>query len=99
MLTLLKLYLNITTSDKDTLLNQIITDCISSFEQITSNVFDSTNTDMQSICVQMSICVYNRLGTQGLAGQSYSGMSENYIDGFPRDLYQRIIKYKKLRTA
>jgi len=98
MLDLLKIYLNISGVGQDTQLNLILTDCIAEFEEITGTPFKQ-NSEMEKVIIQMAIIKYNRLGYEGLSSQSYSGASEHYTEGYPKELNRRIMKYKKLRTA
>lgn len=47
------------------------------------------------LCAErMAIVKLNRMNTEGLASQAYSGVSENYIDGYPADI-QMILKGKR----
>lgn len=43
---------------------------------------------------QIAVIKLNRSGTEGLASQSYSGVSENYLDGYPEDI-QVILRGKR----
>lgn len=40
----------------------------------------------------------NRLNTEGLASQSYSGVSESYIDGYPEHIQQLLDRKRKLKV-
>ena len=47
------------------------------------------------LCAErIAVIKLNRMNTEGLASQSYSGVSENYIDGYPEDI-QAILKGKR----
>lgn len=47
------------------------------------------------LCAEkMAVVKLNRIGTEGLASQSYSGVSENYLDGYPEDI-QMILRGKR----
>lgn len=47
------------------------------------------------LCAErIAVMKLNRMNTEGLASQSYSGVSENYIDGYPEDI-QAILKGKR----
>ena len=39
-----------------------------------------------------------RLNTEGLSGQSFSGVSENYIDGYPADIQALLDRKRKIRV-
>lgn len=47
------------------------------------------------LCAErIAIIKLNRMNTEGLASQSFSGVSENYLDGYPDDI-QAILKGKR----
>ena len=47
------------------------------------------------LCAErIAVIKLNRMNTEGLASQSFSGVSENYIDGYPEDI-QAILKGKR----
>lgn len=47
------------------------------------------------LCAEkIAVVKLNRSGTEGLASQSYSGVSESYIDGYPEDI-QMILRGKR----
>ena len=39
-----------------------------------------------------------RLNTEGLSGQSASGVSENYIDGYPADIQALLDRKRKIKV-
>jgi hypothetical protein len=43
---------------------------------------------------QIAVIKLNRSNTQGLASQSYSGISESFIDGYPEEI-QAILRGKR----
>ena len=53
-----------------------------------SQVFDN-------ITVDIAILKLNRLGAEGLSSQSYSGVSENYIEEYPPYIINQLNRYKK----
>lgn len=51
------------------------------------------------ICAQkMAIVKLNRLNTEGLANQAYSGVSEGYIDGYPADILAVLNRKRKVKV-
>ena len=51
------------------------------------------------ICAErIAIIKLNRLNTEGLASQSYSGVSESYIDGYPADIMAVLKRKRKLKV-
>ena len=57
---------------------------------------DIPETAISIICELMCI-EYNRIGAQGLASQSYSGVSESYVDGYNDNLRKQLNRYRKLQ--
>lgn len=43
---------------------------------------------------EIAVIKLNRSGTEGLASQSYSGVGESYIDGYPDEI-QKILRSKR----
>ena len=41
----------------------------------------------------------NRMNTEGLASQSYSGTNENYIDGYPADILAVLNRKRKIKVV
>lgn len=55
---------------------------------------------------ELEICAYkiaviklNRMNTEGLASHSYSGISENYIDGYPADILAVLNRRRKIKVV
>jgi hypothetical protein len=47
------------------------------------------------LCAEkIAVIKLNRMNTEGLASQSFSGVSENYLDGYPEDI-QMILRGKR----
>lgn len=52
------------------------------------------------LCAQkIAILKLNRLNSEGLASQSYSGVSENYIDGYPADVLAILNRKRKIKVV
>ena len=49
-----------------------------------------------SIVKELVTIKCNKLGNEGLASTSASGVSENYIDGLPKELKAKLRRYRKL---
>lgn len=48
---------------------------------------------------RIAIIKLNRLNTEGLASQSYSGISESYIDGYPADIIAVLNRKRKIKVV
>ena len=49
-----------------------------------------------NLLLNMLLIRYNKLGVEGLASQSFSGISEGYLDGFSDDMKKQLNNYRKL---
>ena len=51
----------------------------------------------QPLIAELAVARYNRIGAEGLSGQSYSGMTESYPAEYPAPLRQALGRYRKVR--
>lgn len=95
MLENIKLLLNITNDSKDALLQLLI-------QQATDEAKDFTHREdvceLQSTIERMVVYNYNRLGTEGLNSESYSGTSYNYTTDYPEPILKMLKRYRKIVT-
>lgn len=54
---------------------------------------------MEYAAERIAVIRLTRIGSEGLASQSYSGVSENYIDGLPDDLQQVLRGKRKIKVV
>lgn len=54
--------------------------------------------DLEVIAEKIAIIKLNRLNTEGLASQGYSGVSESYIDGYPADIIAALNRKRKIKV-
>lgn len=96
MLEKIKIIIGITDDSKDNLLALLI-------EQATSEAINITHNDktdnFENIIIQMVIWNYNRLGTEGLNSESYSGVTFNYSSDYPNTLINQLHSYRKVRIV
>lgn len=50
--------------------------------------------ELSMVAEEIAVIKLNRMGTEGLNNQSYSGVSEGYIDGYP-DTIKKILNSKR----
>lgn len=50
--------------------------------------------ELSMVAEEIAVIKLNRMGTEGLSNQSYSGVSESYIDGYP-DTIKKILNSKR----
>lgn len=53
--------------------------------------------ELEMIVERIAIIKLNRLHSEGLAVQSYSGVSESYIDGYPADIMAILNRKRKIK--
>jgi hypothetical protein len=72
------------------------------FKQATAEVKSYCNRDideeLETIVERIAVIKLNRINTEGLASQSYSGVSESYIDGYPADIMAVLNRKRKIKV-
>jgi hypothetical protein len=54
--------------------------------------------ELEFIAQKIAIIKLNRLNTEGLASQAFSGVSENYIDGYPAEILAVLNRKRKIKV-
>ena len=54
--------------------------------------------ELESIIRKIVIIKLNRMNSEGLSSQTYSGVSESFIDGYPQDIISVLNRKRKLKT-
>lgn len=54
---------------------------------------------LELLAEKIAIIKLNRMNTEGLASQSYSGVSESYIDGYPADILAVLNRKRKIKVV
>lgn len=54
--------------------------------------------ELESIIRKIVIIKLNRINSEGLSSQSFSGVSESFIDGYPQDIIAVLNRKRKLKT-
>lgn len=76
---------------------ELLTDqCMDEFRHTCNR--DDVPEDAAAVIRQMVTWHYNRMGTEGLNSQNYSGMSESYAVDYPVPLKKSIYRFRRLRT-
>ena len=57
------------------------------------------DTELEIVAQRIAIIKLNRTNTEGLASQSFSGVSENYIDGYPQDILAVLNRKRKIKVV
>ena len=55
------------------------------------------DTALELIAEQIAVIKLNRRNTEGLTGQSFSGVSESYIDGYPDEIKAVLNRKRKIK--
>lgn len=54
--------------------------------------------ELEMAAEEIAVIKLNRMNSEGLSSQSYSGASESYIDGYPKEIQQLLNSKRKLRV-
>ena len=57
---------------------------------------DST---LEFVAERIAVINLSRMGTDGLASQSFSGVSENYLDGYSADIVATLNRKRKIKVV
>ncbi len=87
----------LSSNTNEALISLIIDKTIIEISDYTNIAFDEKNQSMMNVLIDMAVVKLNRFGTEGIASQSYSGVSESYIDEYPHYILKQLdsIKYSK----
>ncbi len=55
--------------------------------------------ELELIAQKIAIIKLNRQNTEGLSSQSYSGVSESYINGYPADILAALNRKRKIKVV
>lgn len=55
--------------------------------------------ELEMIAERITIIKLNRMNTEGLSSQSFSGISENYIDGYPNEIMSVLNRKRKIKVV
>lgn len=55
--------------------------------------------DLETIVERVAVIKLNRINSEGLASQSFSGISESYVDGYPQDIMAVLNSKRKLKVV
>lgn len=55
--------------------------------------------ELEIIAEKIAIIKLNRMNTEGLAAQTYSGVSESYVDGYPAEILSVLNRKRKIKVV
>lgn len=67
--------------------------------EITAYCNRELDAELEIIAQRLAILKLNRLNSEGLDSQSYSGVSENYINGYPADIQAVLNRKRKIKVV
>lgn len=56
------------------------------------------DTSLELAALKIAVVKLNRINTEGLASQGFSGISESYIDGYPADILAILNRKRKIKV-
>lgn len=57
------------------------------------------DTTLELMAQQIAVIKLNRMGTEGLASQGYSGVNESYINGYPAEIVAVLNRKRKIKIV
>ena len=54
---------------------------------------------LELAAMQIAVVKLNRQGTEGLGSQSFSGVSESYLDGYPSEIMAILNRKRKIKVV
>ncbi len=54
--------------------------------------------ELEIVALKITVIKLNRLGSEGVALQSYSGVSEHYVDGYPAEIMAVLNRKRKIKV-
>lgn len=55
--------------------------------------------ELETIAQRLAVIKLNRMNSEGLSSQSFSGVSESYIDGYPADILAVLNRKRKIKVV
>lgn len=57
------------------------------------------DTTLELVAERIAVIKLNRINTDGLASQSFSGVAESYVDGYPADILAVLNRKRKIKVV
>lgn len=96
MLTKIKLLLGISGTSKDALLDQLIDNAEEFAVNFTNN--PEALGHLSGAITLMVLHDYNRIGSEGVASENYSGASFTYLSEYPEGIMKQLRQYRKVKV-
>lgn len=95
MLEKLKLLLDVKDNNKDQLL-RILLDFTT--EEVVNYTHNNKLDKLANVILNIAVWKYNRLGTEGVDAENYSGVSFNYSAEYPDNIKKQLQAYRRIQT-
>ena len=80
----------------DALINLYYKQSLAEVESYCNREYDF---ELALVAQRITVLKLNRINTEGLSGQSFSGVSETYLDGYPADIQAILDRKRKLKIV
>lgn len=84
-----------TDTSKDTLLEGLMLDAQNEFLAYTNRTDIPTAAEI--VVASLAAYNYTKIGFNGIQSQNYSGVSESYSDGYPKELETQLNQFRKIK--
>ena len=84
---------------QDPLLQRYIDKAINKVMNFTKRDKAYVEKELQNQVIDLAIILYNRKGTEGLKSQSYSGISETYVEDIPNEIKRDLYAHRLLKRG
>lgn len=79
----------------DAQISLMLKQTIAEIEAYCNRAIDS---ELEIVAERITVIKLLRMNTEGLASQSFSGVSESYIDGYPADIMATLNRKRKIKV-
>ena len=80
----------------DDLIGLMIKDSLAEIEAYCNR---SVDYELEVVAKKIAIIKLNRINSEGITNQSYSGVSESYIDGYPAEVLAVLNRKRKIKVV
>ena len=84
----------LTGCDNDVLAQYYIDKAVQNIKDYTKRKTNTVETVLKSYVLDLAVLYYNVKGSEGLKSQSYSGVSESYLEDIPESIKRNLGAYK-----
>lgn len=95
MLSKIKLLLGLSDNSKDELLTVLLDQAV---EEAILYTHNNDTAQLEGAIINMVVFKYNRIGTEGVDSEGYSGVSFSYSADYPEAIMRQLRSKRKIRT-